>query len=232
VNEYLIAYALFLAAHSLPAMRPLRRRLVTTLGEKAYVRIYGFASLALLVWLISAALRAPYIALWTPPGWAYLATLILAPLGLVLVGAGLARPNPLSVSLSRSPFDPARPGIVAITRHPVLWGFALWALSHLPANGDVVATTLFGGLGAFALLGLPLVDRRVKGRLGAAAWLQLASSTSILLFAAMARGRAPVGCSRSDLIGAAAGGATAALLLVGLHAALFGADPLAVFGHG
>ena len=42
--------------------------------------------------------------------------------------------------------DPAAPlaPIVTTTRHPVLWGFLIWAVAHLPPNGDVVSIVLFG----------------------------------------------------------------------------------------
>jgi uncharacterized membrane protein len=38
---------------------------------------------------------------------------------------------------------PAR-GIQRVTRHPFLWGVAVWAFVHLIANGDVASLMLFG----------------------------------------------------------------------------------------
>ena len=224
--HFAVAYAAFLAAHSLSAVRPVRAWLVARLGERRYLALYSLVSLVLLAWLVVAALRAPYVALWTPPAWAYAAPLALVPPALMLIGAGLARPNPLSVSFAGAGFDPARPGVVGLTRHPVLWGFALWAFAHGPPNGNVVAVSLFGGLGLFALAGLPLVDRRARRRLGPD-WERLARRTSVLPFAAWRRGRIGLAPTAADFIGAGLGLLTALALLAGLHERLFGADPLA-----
>lgn len=35
-------------------------------------------------------------------------------------------------------------GIVRITRHPFLWGVALWALVHFIVNGDLASVILSG----------------------------------------------------------------------------------------
>lgn len=44
-------------------------------------------------------------------------------------------------------------------RHPMLFGFALWTLAHLLVNGDVPSFILFGGLGAWALLEMVVINR-------------------------------------------------------------------------
>ncbi len=45
-------------------------------------------------------------------------------------------------------------------RHPQLTGVATWAAAHLLANGDSRSLVLFGGLGAWALLEIALINRR------------------------------------------------------------------------
>lgn len=158
--EFLLALALFLAAHSIPSRPAVRGRLVATLGERPYLLLYSLLSLALLAWLISAAVRAPTILLWpTTLGSYHLALALMLPASWLLVG-GLATPNPFSVSLSRRAFDPESPGIIGLVRHPVLWGFALWAFVHAVANGDLVSLILFGGFLLFSLAGMKIVDRR------------------------------------------------------------------------
>jgi len=54
---------------------------------------------------------------------------------------------------------------------------ALWAGLHLLANGDLVHLLLFGSLGAFALAGRPLIDRRKRREMGTQAWRQLLDET-------------------------------------------------------
>lgn len=168
--EFLVALTVFLAAHSIPARPAIRSRLVAALGERTYLVLYSLLSIALLAWLISAAVRAPTIALWPASLGAYhLALALMLPASWLLIG-GLFTPNPLSVSLNRNSFDPARPGIVGLTRHPVLWGFATWAAVHVIANGDLVSLILFGGFLAFSLAGMKLLDRRRKRQLGEGEW--------------------------------------------------------------
>ncbi|RJL05947.1 hypothetical protein D3P06_05205 [Paracoccus aestuarii] len=49
--------------------------------------------------------------------------------------------------------------VTAHTRHPMLWGFALWAFAHLLVNGDVPSFVLFGGLLAWALVEMVVINR-------------------------------------------------------------------------
>ncbi|AUH34969.1 NnrU family protein [Paracoccus tegillarcae] len=44
-------------------------------------------------------------------------------------------------------------------RHPQLTGFALWAFAHLLVNGDLPSLALFGGLLAWALLEMAVLNR-------------------------------------------------------------------------
>lgn len=225
--EFTGALAAFLVSHTLPAATDLRGRLVERMGERIYRLVYGGLSILLLAWLISAAVRAPVIMLWWPQSWHSLMPLLLMPVAIILITAATISPNPLSISLRSVAYDPTRPGIVAVTRHPMLWGFALWALSHMIANGDVVSFILFGGLCAFALYGMQLFDRRMKQRLGEAEWHRLADNTSIMPFAAVFRGRARQVLDRRVAVSITLGSALYVWFLVHGHAALIGADPLA-----
>src|SRR3712207_3862251 len=111
MTEFLLALAIFLAAHSIPASPGIRRRLVAATGERAYLLLYSLLSLGLLAWLISAAIRAPTVLLWSTGLGAYwLAVVLMLPASWLLVG-GLGSPNPYSISLSRRPFDAERPGL-------------------------------------------------------------------------------------------------------------------------
>lgn len=44
-------------------------------------------------------------------------------------------------------------------RHPQLTSIVLWAIAHLLANGDARSLVLFGGLGVWALMEMPLINR-------------------------------------------------------------------------
>lgn len=222
--EFTAALATFLAAHSLPAMGRTKARLQTALTPRGYLLAYSAVSLALLVWLIVAARRAPYLPLWDPAPWHWHFAIMVMPISFLLLVVGMAQPNPLSVSFRRGE-EPG--GIVAITRHPILWGFALWAIAHVPANGDLVSLILFGGMAVFSLLGMRIVEARARRRLGAERWRALASSTSTFPFAALVSSR-----SSAAEIGSALPWAMLAILLYAWflldgHARLIGVDPFA-----
>lgn len=218
----LLALAIFLALHSIPAIPALRTGAIMAMGRRTYLAVYSLVSLLSLGFLFHAALNTPYVELWTPAGWQASITLVAAPVGLFLVLAGLLSPNPLSITLRGGPVPGA---ITRLTRHPVLWGFTLWAFGHLAVNGDLRSLVLFGGLGLFSLAGFPMLDRRAKKRLGPV-WPALTETAPLLT-----RTTLKLGFDRPMWIAVALTIATTIALLSGGHAALFGADPLAALAY-
>jgi uncharacterized membrane protein len=78
-------------------------------------------------------------------------------------------------------------GMVRITRHPFLWGVALWAVTHLIVNGELASLILFGTFLVLAIGGTAAIDakRRRKSR---EQWQRFAQATSSVPFAAIVRG--------------------------------------------
>ncbi|MYZ49224.1 NnrU family protein [Propylenella binzhouense] len=227
MTAFLLALAIFLLAHVVPAATGLRAFLVARLGRPLYVALYATLSVALLAWVIAAAARAPYVELWPPSPATAAVPILVMPLAAALLGAAILEPNPLSVGFRGSRDAGRIRGVVAVTRHPVLWAFLLWAAAHLVANGDLVSVVLFGGFAAFAWRGMAVADRRAQAKLGERAWTEAARNTSVVPFAGVIAGRAASLRSLPSGIGALLGLAFYALLLAGLHQALFGVDPLA-----
>ncbi len=186
---YGLAFAVFFATHMIPARPRLRARLTRAIGERAYLTLYGLVSALVLAWLIAAAGRAPYIPLWPETAWTRWVPNLLMPPAILLAVFGIGAPNPLSIASRKTGFDPARPGIAGLTRHPLLWALALWALGHLIANGDLAHVILFGLFAGFALLGMVLIDRRRRRMLGEETWRRLAACCPALPFAALVTGR-------------------------------------------
>lgn len=220
-----IAISAFILSHLAPAIPGVREELIARLGRRTYILVYSLLSTVMLVWVIGAALHAPVVLLWQPAGWQAWVTVILSPLALFLVMAGLLSPNPASLTLF--PKAAGQKGaIVLVTRHPVLWGALLWALSHIPPNGDMRSLLLFSILAALAASGFFLSDRRAKRKHGAA-WEAIAADTSILPFAATVAGRNRLRIDGAMAVALLAAAITTYWLLAGGHAVLFGADPLA-----
>ncbi|HOV03251.1 MAG TPA: NnrU family protein [Kaistiaceae bacterium] len=227
MTEYVLAYAIFLLAHVIPAVPALKGRLVGALGQSGYVVAYSTLSTGLLVWLIVATLRAPYVALWDAPLWTRTLALVVVPASLALLGAGVASANPLSVSFVKPAAEDRLPAIAAITRHPILWGFLLWSGAHVLPNGDVATAGLFFGFALFSLVGMVAVDAKKRRSFGQKRWQELTRSAPTLPFAAIVAGRARFGLDRAMVIGGLVGLLAAFAFLAGWHAALFGVDPLA-----
>lgn len=191
--DFALAYALFLVAHAVPAQPALRSRLVAALGRPLYLAIYIAASVVLLLRLIRTAQRAPFLPLWEYADWQAWIPNLAMPFVCLLVAFGLGAANPLSLGGTGRGFDPDRPGIAGITRHPVLWALALWSAAHLFPNGDLAHVLLFGGFALFSLAGMAAIDLRQRRRLGDAEWRRLAGRTAFLPFAALPRFGWPAG---------------------------------------
>lgn len=164
---------------------PLRATLVDRLGEMRYRLAFSVASAVLLIALILTYRAAPYQALWPAPQWAFVwAHLCMVP-AFVLLALSLTD-SPTAVSAGTRSFE-AR-GIFRITRHPMLNAFALWAIGHAPANGDVATLLLLGAILVTALNGMASIDRKRAAALGEA-WTPFVASTSRLPFVAIVQGR-------------------------------------------
>ncbi|MBF0392810.1 MAG: hypothetical protein HQL38_09025 [Alphaproteobacteria bacterium] len=165
--------AAFLLSHGLPANPRLRGPLMRLLGARGFFVAYSLLSLSVVAWLAHAYAAAPYIELWPQEPWTrWVPPLAMAPACLLLV-IGLSSPNPYSLGLGRRRYNPARPGIVGLVHHPVIWALTLWAAAHLFPNGDLASLVLFGPLLALSLSGPRVLDRRRARDLGED-WVRLA----------------------------------------------------------
>lgn len=178
--EYALALALFVASHFLPRAGGMRDRLIGTVGRPVYFGLYGLLSLALLVWVVSAAIRAPYVALWTQLPWTRWVPNVAMPVATILVTCGIGIRQPFTLGGRRDAgFDPSRPGFAAVSRHPLFVALALWSGAHIVPNGDLAMVILFSSFLVMALAAIPAFDARARRELGDATAGFLAS-TAIL----------------------------------------------------
>tara|TARA_R110002094_G_scaffold41298_4_gene53687 strand:+ start:1273 stop:1998 length:726 start_codon:yes stop_codon:yes gene_type:complete len=173
-GEYVAAFGLFLASHAFPVRPPVKPWLVARLGKTGFTLAYSALSVAILVWLITAAGRAPYVELWPRAEWQNLIALAALAAACLIIALAAFRPNPFSFGGWRDEnFNASRPGIIGLVRHPYLAAIALWALGHLAPNGDLAHVLLFGGFSVLAVAGMRLIDRRRQREMGPAAWQAL-----------------------------------------------------------
>jgi uncharacterized membrane protein len=221
------AAGLFVALHLLPST-PLRGALMGRLGQAGYLILFSLLSIVSLAWLVLAFEATPYgEKLWAmPPGWLWLkAALVL--FALILITGGYLTPNPSLPGAGRFLARPnAAQGVFAITRHPLMWGIAIWAFAHLLTEGTLRAALFFGALVLVALPGAWLQERRKRKELGAG-WADFEARTSFLPFAALLSGRTRLSMKEFGWWRLAIAIAGFAVILH-FHAALFGAQPLPV----
>ena len=185
------AAATFVLMHLLIAGSPLRKTIVGVIGEGPYMGLFSLASVAAIVWLAMAygGARGTGEVFWATPNWARHAQMLIQLLAMLLIVPGLTTPNPTSVK-QEGALDRANPvqGMLRITRHPFLWGVALWAIGHLLVKGDAPSLILFGSLALLSIAGTVSIDAKRKTALGER-WNSFSTQTSNIPFAAIAAGR-------------------------------------------
>jgi uncharacterized membrane protein len=156
--------------------------------------------------------------------WSAWVPLVVMPFALLLAvcGIGALRPSAIGAPDTLDQAEPVR-GMLRVTRHPFMWGVALWALAHLVPNGAAAEVVLFTTFAVLALLGTRMIDQKFAVR-RAAQWQRFAATSSNLPFAAILAGRqhlvvAEIGWSRV--------GITLLLyaVLLAIHPWLFGFSP-------
>jgi uncharacterized membrane protein len=166
----------FFLSHTLPALPGVRVRLIGLCGRRLYFFAYGVTSVLLLIGLVSAASSAPYVELWPhTDDLLWVPRIAMLP-AIVLATNGLLAANPLSLTMNRrGSFDPERPGVVGLVRHPVLWATLIWSVSHIAANGALAHVVLFGTFALMSVQGMVAIDRRQQSSLGHPEWRRLAA---------------------------------------------------------
>lgn len=186
-----IATILFVGSHFLLSWSAVREALVRRLGENPFRGIYSVLAIVVFVWMCRAYVRAPVIDLWPQGAWSWILALVVMPFASIFLVCGFSD-NPTLVGgegvMARD--DPA-PGILRVTRHPMLWAIALWALVHLAATGDAASLIFFGGLALLCFGGMAHIDAR-KHAQNPEQWQRITAVTSVIPFAAALAGRTSI----------------------------------------
>jgi len=189
MSDLLLSMGVFIVFHLVPAIGPVRRFLVRAMGLRMYVGLYSAVSIGLLTLVGLAYANADTDILWSQWPWTRWVPVVVMPFVCLLLIGTLTEANPLSVGVKANSFDPDHPGIVSVTRHPLIWALGLWAAAHLAPNGDTASVLLFGLFLALALAGLWSLDKKMRHSLGEDRWRELSAPTSSVPFWAVIRGR-------------------------------------------
>jgi uncharacterized membrane protein len=225
VANLLAAALFFVGIHLFVSGTKLRDAIVQRTGEQGFIGLFSLASLGGIVWLCWAYGDAtPHYLFAEVPALRWL-VLVLVFIAFQFAVIGLTTPSPTATGgEARLDDEIAAVGILRVTRHPFLWGVAIWALAHAIQNGEASALLLFGALLVLALVGPRSIDAKRARKFGDK-WDRFAAQTSNLPFAAIASGRNELRLGELGWWRPAAATLAFAVFL-GAHTWLFGVSPL------
>ena len=120
--------------HLIAAVPSQKQRLKQAVGDAAYGPVFGAASLVAIAIIVLGWRLAPFVPVYDPPSWGWIANFAFTLVAFICLGIFLFR-GQLRQRL-RFPM-----GIAAI----------FWATGHLVANGDLASLILFGGILIYAI---------------------------------------------------------------------------------
>ncbi len=172
-----VALAAFVGTHFLLS-HPLREPLVTRLGAGGFAGVYSLIAFATLGWAIYEFRRAPVDLWWVVPAWAWPVGAVIMLFASILLVGSVATPNPALMGGKAG--GPER-GVQRITRHPMMWAFALWALVHGGLAGTGRTVVLAAAVAVLALVGARLQDGKKRTQMGES-WAGHEAATSFIPF--------------------------------------------------
>ncbi|MGA8907667.1 MAG: NnrU family protein [Acidobacteriaceae bacterium] len=220
----LVAALVWIGVHVGLAGTHVRDLVVARIGDGPFRGVFSVVSIAAIVFLVRAWSVAPTEPVWFTPDWLrWILVAAMLPAFLLFV-ASVSQPNPTMIGPSGGIARPPR-GMLRVTRHPMLWSFAIWAAVHVIGNGDSASIVFFGAFLVTALAGMPSIDAKLARR-DPATWQALSAATSIVPFAAIVAGRNRFVLPEFGWVTLAIGVVAWVVLLL-LHPVLFGVAPVA-----
>lgn len=132
---------LWIAAHYFKRLMPQQRAAMGNAGKG----VAAVAIVASLVLMVMGYRAADFIPVWQPPAFMMHVNNTLMLFALWVYGSSAAKG--------------AKAWPAYKLRHPQLVGFKIWALAHLLVNGDLASIILFGGLLAWAVGSVILINK-------------------------------------------------------------------------
>jgi uncharacterized membrane protein len=181
MTQLIIALAAFVGTH-FAMSHPLRAPLAARLGEQGFQLGYTLVSFATLGWAVLAFRAAPVGTFAWPVGdglW-LASTLIMLLASILLMGSFIRNPAmPMPGAAAAAAAAPK--GVFAITRHPMMWSFALWSLAHALVWPQPSVLVLCAGIALLALVGSAGQDAK-KARLQPEFWPAWRAKTGFVPF--------------------------------------------------
>ena len=158
---HLTAAALAFVGSHFALSHPLRAALVKRLGAGGFQGVYSLVALATFSWMVFAFGQVPPqpVLPWdgtAAPLW-IIVTLLMLAASVLLVGSfvgnpALPQPNAKALAVHHPK------GVFKVTRHPMMWSFALWSIAHVLVSPSVRVIILSGAVAFLALVGAHMQD--------------------------------------------------------------------------
>ena len=142
----ILGVGLWIAAHMFKRIAPAQRATLDDWmgeGSRGIFALLILAALVLMVIGYRAIGPLDYVFLWSVPPWMGHLNNLAVLVSFYVFGIGMAKG-----ALSQK------------VRHPMLLGVLIWALAHLVVNGDLAGLILFGGLAAWSVASILLINAR------------------------------------------------------------------------
>jgi len=144
MTRLVLGVLLWSVVHFIPAIASdLKKNIVSRFGDYPYKGVFALIMFLAIYLIISGWKAAAPEVIYIPPDWGGYAAAVLVLIGFVLFLA---------------PYPPNN--LKRLLRHPQLMGMIFWGVGHLLANGDTRSVVFFGGLAAWALVEMLLLNRR------------------------------------------------------------------------
>ncbi len=148
-----LACTAFVGSHFLMS-HTVRAAMIRVFGQGRFILVYSLVSLLLLFWMILAfRSTGTEVPLWAVGDGHWIAASVLTLVASVLY-AGSMSGNPALPSPAADKHAAKKPhGVLLVTRHPMMWSFALWALAHILVAPRVSVLLFMGSIIFLALVG-------------------------------------------------------------------------------
>jgi len=176
--DLLLSCIAFVGMHFLLS-HPLRKPLVRAVGEGPFQGLYSLVALitfAAMIYFYRRIGREPPLRDAGMAGWVA-GTLLMWLASILLVGSFIGNPSLVG---ARGPRGGPK-GVFAITRHPMMWSFAIWAAVHLMILAQPKSLVFDGSIILLALAGAAGQDRKKARRMGEA-WHEWTAQTAFVPF--------------------------------------------------
>lgn len=144
MNLLVAGVLLWAVGHLMPSFAPgFRQSLIDKLGAGPYRGVFALMIVASVLLIVFGWRSTPEEYLYVLPVWSRQLGFVLMFVSVFLLGAAHGK----SI-------------VKRFVRHPMLMGVLVWSVSHLLTNGTTRALILFGALGIWALIEMPLLNAR------------------------------------------------------------------------